>query len=55
MYDFLVHLVNPFLNLIHGKAIIKNKDKLPKGNYIIVAPHRSWLDPVILALAIYPK
>ena len=55
MYDFLVHVVNPFLNLINGKAIIKNKDKLPKGNYIIVAPHRSWLDPVILALAIYPK
>lgn len=55
MYDFLVHLVNPFLTLINGRPIIKNKDNLPHGNYIIVAPHRTWMDPVLLALAIYPK
>lgn len=55
MYDFLVHLVNPFLSLINGRPIIKNKENLPKGNYIIVAPHRTWMDPVLLALAIYPE
>ncbi|WP_295731981.1 1-acyl-sn-glycerol-3-phosphate acyltransferase [uncultured Limosilactobacillus sp.] len=55
MYDFLVHLVNPFLTLINGRPIIKNKEQLPTGNYIIVAPHRTWMDPVLLALAIYPK
>ncbi|WP_368734474.1 lysophospholipid acyltransferase family protein, partial [Bifidobacterium pseudocatenulatum] len=22
---------------------------------MIVAPHRTWLDPVLLALAVYPK
>lgn len=55
MYDFLVHLVNPFLTLINGRPIIQNKANLPEGNYIIVAPHRTWMDPVLLALAIYPK
>ena len=55
MYDFLVHLVNPLLTLINGKPLTKNKAQLPEGNYIIVAPHRSWLDPVMLALAVYPK
>ncbi|HJA46238.1 MAG TPA: 1-acyl-sn-glycerol-3-phosphate acyltransferase [Candidatus Limosilactobacillus excrementigallinarum] len=55
MYDFLVHLVKPFLSVINGRPIIKNKEKLPAGNYIIVAPHRTWMDPVLLALAIYPK
>ena len=55
MYDFLVHLVNPLLTLINGRPIIENRDKLPDGNYILVAPHRSWLDPVLLAIAVYPK
>ncbi|WP_251546922.1 lysophospholipid acyltransferase family protein [Limosilactobacillus caecicola] len=55
MYDFLVHVVGPFLNLINGRPVIKNKENLPDGNYIIVAPHRTWMDPVLLALAIYPK
>lgn len=55
MYSFLVHLVSPFLDLINGRTIVKNKEKLPKGNYILVAPHRTWMDPVLLALAVYPK
>lgn len=55
LYNFLVHIVNPFLNLINGRAEIKHLDRLPKGNYILVAPHRTWMDPVLLALAVYPK
>lgn len=55
LYNFLVKIVNPFLNLINGRAKIYNKANLPEGNYIIVAPHRTWMDPVLLALAIWPK
>ena len=55
LYNFLVHIVNPFLNLINGRSEIKHRDRLPKGNYILVAPHRTWMDPVLLALAVYPK
>lgn len=55
LYNFLVKIVNPFLNLINGRAKIYNKTNLPEGNYIIVAPHRTWMDPVLLALAIWPK
>ncbi|HJA73243.1 MAG TPA: 1-acyl-sn-glycerol-3-phosphate acyltransferase [Candidatus Limosilactobacillus faecipullorum] len=55
LYSFLVHVVGPFLNLINGRPIVAGKENLPKGNYILVAPHRSWMDPVLLALAIYPK
>lgn len=55
MYSFLVHIVNPFLNLINGRPVIKNRENLPEGNYVLVAPHRTWMDPVLLALAIYPK
>lgn len=55
MYRFLIHLVNPILTLINGRAQIINKESLPKGNYILVAPHRTWMDPVLLAIAAYPK
>ncbi len=55
MYRFLIHLVNPILTLINGRAQIVHKDRLPQGNYILVAPHRTWMDPVLLAIAAYPK
>ena len=34
LYSFLVHLVQPFLNLINGRPIITGKEHLPAGNYI---------------------
>lgn len=55
LYNFLIKIVNPFLNLINGRARIYGKDNLPDGNYIIVAPHRTWMDPVLIALAVWPK
>lgn len=55
LYTFLVKIVGPFLNLINGRAHIYNRENLPKGNYIIVAPHRTWMDPVLIALAVWPK
>ena len=55
LYSFLIAIVQPFLNLINGKAKIYNKENIPDGNYIIVAPHRTWMDPVLIALAIYPQ
>lgn len=55
LYNFLVKIVNPFLTLINGRPKIYNKENIPDGNYIVVAPHRTWMDPVLLALAIWPK
>lgn len=55
LYTFLVKIVAPLLNLINGRAHIYNRENLPDGNYIIVAPHRTWMDPVLIALAVWPK
>lgn len=55
LYNFLVRIVNPLLNLINGRTKIYNRENLPDGNYIVVAPHRTWMDPVLIALAIWPK
>ncbi|KRK24616.1 1-acyl-sn-glycerol-3-phosphate acyltransferase [Apilactobacillus kunkeei DSM 12361 = ATCC 700308] len=33
----------------------ENKQRIPEGNYILVAPHRTWFDPLYFALAASPK
>lgn len=55
LYSILVWLVKPFLWLINGPTKIYNRQNIPEGNYIVVAPHRTWMDPVLIALAVYPK
>ena len=39
---------------INGRLTIEHADRLPKGNYILVGPHRTWWDPVFYALAAWP-
>lgn len=55
LYNTLVHIVRPLLTLINGRPEIKNQEKIPAGNYVLIAPHRTWMDPVLLAIAVYPK
>lgn len=41
--------------LLNGNAHYRNTEKLPtEGSFILVAPHRTWIDPVYLALAAKP-
>lgn len=55
MYSFLRVLARVILYTINGKPKFKNKDRIPKGNYVLVAPHRTWFDPLYYALAASPK
>lgn len=42
--------------ILNGKPKYIGKNNLPKDeNYILIAPHRSWIDPVYLVLAASPK
>ena len=54
-YNFMRRIVIFLIHLLNGKLKVLNKDKLPQGNYILVAPHRTWLDPLVLAMAASPK
>lgn len=41
--------------LLNGRVKVSSKDKLPTDStYLLIAPHRSWIDPVALALAASP-
>ena len=56
-YTYLRGLVVLLLWSINGNAHYHNTDKIPSQdeNYILVAPHRTWWDPVYMAFATKPK
>ena len=54
-FSTLRDFVGFLLLLLNGKAHYLNTEKLPtEGAFILVAPHRTWIDPVYLALAAKP-
>lgn len=55
MYSFLKFLCRIILYPINGIPKFENKQRIPEGNYILVAPHRTWFDPLYFALAASPK
>nr|WP_223156067.1 1-acyl-sn-glycerol-3-phosphate acyltransferase [Desemzia incerta] len=41
---------------MNGNAHYQQREKLPQNeSYILIAPHRSWIDPIYLALGAKPK
>ncbi|MGT2906649.1 lysophospholipid acyltransferase family protein [Streptococcus dentiloxodontae] len=56
-YAYLRGLVVFLLWIINGNAHYHHRDKLldKNENYILVAPHRTWWDPVYMAFAARPK
>ena len=55
-YRCMRGLVRVILAVINGNARYENKEVLPQDeNYILVAPHRTWWDPLYLAVAASPK
>jgi len=56
IYKITLWIVRGLLVLLNGFGDYQGKDKLPKDTgYVLVAPHRSWLDPVMMAIAVYPQ
>ena len=55
-YRLLRATLRFLLAILNGNAHYENRDKLPTdSSYILVAPHRTYIDPVYLALAASPK
>lgn len=54
-YNAVVRIIGVLVFLLTGKIDIQNKESLPEDtSYILAAPHRSWLDPVFIAVAAFP-
>lgn len=55
-YAFICYIVKGLLLILNGKTSIQQTKNLPiNQNYILISPHRTWLDPVYLALGAFPK
>lgn len=54
-YSFARIIVRFLVFLINGNAHYLHTERLPKGNFILVGPHRTWFDPIYFALAASPK
>ena len=56
LYKITIFIVRVLLLILNGFQKYEGQENLPSDKgYVLVAPHRSWLDPVLLAIAIYPK
>ncbi len=54
MYTFVYYLLYPFFRLFcHFK--VYGRENIPKGNFIIIANHTAYKDPLVLAYAVKRK
>ncbi|HLQ74987.1 MAG TPA: 1-acyl-sn-glycerol-3-phosphate acyltransferase [Alloiococcus sp.] len=55
-FSFVVNLVHGLIILLNGRIKVYGKENLPTDDtFILIAPHRSWLDPVFIAIASKPR
>ncbi|KRL04262.1 lysophospholipid acyltransferase family protein [Liquorilactobacillus oeni] len=54
-YSFVRIVARAILFLLNGNVHYKNRNRIPKGNYVLVGPHRAWFDMIYFALGASPK
>lgn len=55
MYNFIINFIKGLVRLLNGKTKVYGKENLPTDEkFVLVAPHRSFLDPVYIAITAYP-
>ncbi len=55
LYSFLFNLVKGLIYIFNGKTKVLGKENLPTDEkFVLVAPHRSILDPVYIGVMAYP-
>lgn len=54
LYSIFRPIVRFIVWVLNGHLHVHNKNRLPEGTYILVAPHRTWWEPILFALAASP-
>lgn len=56
VYDILIRIIRIFLRLVNGKPHYEYDEAYnPDQRYLVVATHRSLMDPVLIGLALMPR
>ncbi|MEY8291180.1 1-acyl-sn-glycerol-3-phosphate acyltransferase [Carnobacteriaceae bacterium 52-44] len=54
-YNFVFNLIKFLLLILNGKTKVEGKENLPTDEkFVLVAPHRTYLDPIYIAVMSYP-
>lgn len=53
-YKIIRPIVRFIVWVLNGHLHVHHKDRIPEGNYILAAPHRTWWEPILFALAASP-
>lgn len=53
-YRFIRPIARFIVWVLNGHLHVHHKERIPNGNYILVAPHRTWWEPIMFALAASP-
>lgn len=55
MYNFIMNFIKGLVRILNGKTNVYGKENLPTDEkFVLVAPHRSFLDPVYIAITSLP-
>lgn len=56
LYNIIVVILTGIFRLFNGKMQVQGQEHIPKNRpFILAATHRSLLDPIILAILLYPE
>ncbi|MBP2057730.1 1-acyl-sn-glycerol-3-phosphate acyltransferase [Lactobacillus colini] len=53
-YKIIRPIVRFIVWVLNGHLHVHHKDRIPEGKYILAAPHRTWWEPILFALAASP-
>lgn len=54
-YNFIMRFFGLFIRIFNGKTTVIGKDNLPSDEkFLLIAPHRTYLDPVFIAISAFP-
>lgn len=51
LYRIFRVIIRFVIFVLNGHMVVLDKEKVPKTPYILVAPHRTWWEPVLFAVA----
>lgn len=54
-YKIIRPIVRFIIWILNGHLHVHHKERISEENYILVAPHRTWWEPLVFALAASPR
>ncbi|USS87344.1 1-acyl-sn-glycerol-3-phosphate acyltransferase [Fructilactobacillus hinvesii] len=54
-YSFAFSIIKWIIIIFNGRPDVQHQNRVPEGNYVLIAPHRTWFDMLFFATVLLPK